>query len=150
MSGAQECIPGGAGVCVFGSRGHIRVNWKNHAYGAASMRQDVRRTRFSHVTQDPRRVGFQLPNAHGCFWRSRSGGFVVVPHVTTLQTWTGSCQDGGSKNARAGRSPNLEVRAEGLSTCEISALTDPEVVPFGDLNLTYHTPHVFPRLRRIS
>ena len=90
-AGAQECIPSGVGVRVLGSRrsGVSRVDRKNHADGAATMGQDVRRPRLPHVAHDARRMGFQFPNADGLPRRSGPVGlFDVVPHVTTL--WWGA------------------------------------------------------------
>lgn len=88
MSGVKECIPGGAGVYVFSGRGRIRVDWENHANGAASMRQDVRRSRVSHVTHDASRVSLELTdtNAFRRCSRRDGGSASVVPHVTTLRT----------------------------------------------------------------
>jgi hypothetical protein len=83
--GAQEGVPGGDPLVFRALRNVRTLEWKDHAYGAAPVRQNVRGTRFSHTTQNPRGVRFQFPNAHSCrcpALRGRRSG--VVPHVTTL------------------------------------------------------------------
>jgi hypothetical protein len=115
MSGVKECIPSGAGVYVFSGRGRIRVDWENHANGAASMRQDVRRSRVSHVTHDASRVSLELTDTHAPLRRLRcdGGGISVVPHVTTLRTETVVVKPPGpvrSKSGGGGGSRTLKTR----------------------------------------
>lgn len=83
-SGAHESVPGGSSV--FGRRRTVvsGLERKNHSDGSAAMRQDVRGSRLSHVTEDTSGMSLQLADADDLFRGSPSSDW-VVPHVTTLR-----------------------------------------------------------------
>lgn len=98
-AGAHEIVPCGTGV--FARRGGVlrRLEGKNHADGPATMRQDVRGSRFSHMTHDAGGMSLQFADSDDLLPRSGPSDW-VVPHVTTLRVCLVGVKDARAHSRR--------------------------------------------------
>ena len=96
---------------------------EDHAYGAASVRQNVRGSRLSHTTENPCSVRFQLSNAD----RSRCPALLgprsrVVPHVTTLRHRGADVNTSASPSAMVARTFDATSRAQPVTVIVMYSL----------------------------